>query len=201
MDPLTPRQRHCLDAILRHRDRNGMAPTYRELARALRLRSVGAVQDHLAALERKGWLKLRPTARGIELAAELRAAQGIPILGRIAAGKPIEALENVEGRVDIDAMYGRHPDVFAVRVAGDSMTGAGILDGDLAIVRAADRVENGTVAAVALDDRATIKRFHREHGAITLIPANPKYPPTIIRDGDGEVRLLGRVIGILRTMK
>jgi len=173
-----------------------MAPSYRELARAMGLASVGAVQDHLAALERKGWLKRRPLARGVELAVP---ARGIPILGRIAAGAPIEAIENVEGTIDVDAMYG--PGAFAVRVVGDSMTDAGIHDGDLAIIRPAPRVENGAIAAVAIDGQATIKKFHREHGAITLVPANKKYAPKIVREGDGEVRLLGRVVGIIRNLK
>src|SRR5262245_45453247 len=97
MDPLTPRQKNCLDPIRRHQGRAGRAPSYRELARALGLASVGAVQDHLAALERKGWLRRRPLARGLELALP---ARGLPILGRIAAGAPIEALENYEGTVD-----------------------------------------------------------------------------------------------------
>lgn len=201
MDLLTKRQKQCLDAIVQHQERTGMAPTYRELGRKLGIDSTQAVSDHLAALERKGYLKIRSTARGIELSKEVRATQGIPILGRIAAGTPIETLENYEGQVDIVAMYGSYPDVFAVRIAGDSMTDAGILDGDLAIIRAASRVENGTIAAVAIDNEATIKKFHREHGAVTLIPANKKYAPRIYHEGSGEIRLLGRVIGVIRRMK
>ena len=201
MDPLTSGQKRCLDALLAHRRRTGMTPTYRELGARLGIASTHGVSRHLKELERKGYLKMRPTARGLALSDDVRATQGIPILGRIAAGTPIEALENVEGQVDIDAMYGRYPEVFAVRVAGDSMTDAGILEGDLAIIRAADRVENGAIAAVAVDGAATIKKFYREHGAVTLIPANKKYAPRIYREGNGEVRLLGRVVGIVRKMK
>ncbi len=201
MEPLTPRQRRVLDAVVGHLRRAGLPPTYRELGRALGISSTQGVKRHLEALERKGYLSLRATARGIALAGEARAAEGIPVLGRIAAGRPIEALENHEGSVDVGALYGRYPDVFAVRVAGDSMIEAGIHDGDLAIIRAQPRVENGAIAAVALDGEVTLKRFHAEHGAVTLVPANPKYAPRVIRDGEGEVRVLGRLAGIVRKME
>jgi repressor LexA len=159
------------------------------------------VRGHLKALERKGYLRLGRGARGLELADEIRGAGGIPILGRIAAGRPIEALENFEGAVDVGSLYGAYPEVFAVRVVGDSMVGAGITDGDLAIVRAAPKVENGAVAAVAVDGEATVKRFYAERGAVTLVAANPKFAPRIIREEEGrEVRVLGRVVGLVRRM-
>jgi repressor LexA len=144
---------------------------------------------------------MRRAARGLELAEEVAAAEGIPILGRIAAGVPIEALQNFEGVVDVAAIYGRYPEIFAVRVVGDSMIGAGIREGDLAIVRAASQVENGAIAAVAVDGEATVKRFYAECGAVTLVAANPKFAPRIIHEGEGrEVRVLGRVVGLVRRM-
>lgn len=201
MQPLSPRQRRCLEAVLAHRRRTGLPPTYRELGRALAIASTNGVRGHLKALERKGYLRLGRGARGLELAEEIRGAGGIPIVGRIAAGRPIEALENFEGAVDVGALYGAYPDVFAVRVVGDSMVGAGIRDGDLAIVRAAPKVENGAVAAVAIDGEATVKRFHAERGAVTLVAANPKFAPRIIREEEGrDVRVLGRVVGLVRRM-
>ncbi|HTF57977.1 MAG TPA: transcriptional repressor LexA [Planctomycetota bacterium] len=201
MDPLTLRQRRCLEAVLAHRRRTGLPPTYRELGRALGIASTNGVRRHLEALERKGYLRMRPTARGLELSEEIAGAAGIPILGRIAAGRPVEALENFEGAVDMGSLYGTYPEVFAVRVVGDSMMGAGIRDGDLAIVRAAPKVENGAVAAVAIDGEATVKRFYAERGAVTLVAANPRYAPRIIREDEGrEVRVLGRVVGLVRRM-
>ena len=201
MQPLSPRQRRCLEAVLAHRRRTGLPPTYRELGRALRIASTNGVRGHLKALERKGYLRLGRGARGLELTKEVAAAEGIPILGRIAAGRPIEALENFEGALDVGSLYGLYPDVFAVRVVGDSMVGAGIADGDLAIVRAAPKVENGAVAAVAIDGEATVKRFYAERGAVTLVAANPKFAPRIIREDEGrEVRVLGRVVGLVRRM-
>lgn len=201
MDPLSPRQRRCLEAVLAHRRRAGLPPTYRELGRALGIASTNGVRGHLKALERKGYLRLGRGARGLELTREVEGAAGIPILGRIAAGRPIEALENFEGAVDVGALYGAYPDIFAVRVVGDSMVGAGIADGDLAIVRAAPKVENGAIAAVAIDGEATVKRFHAERGAVTLVAANPRVAPRIIREEEGrEVRVLGRVVGLVRKM-
>ena len=201
MEPLSPRQRRCLEAVLAHRRRTGLPPTYRELGRALGIASTNGVRRHLEALQRKGYLRMRRAARGLELAEEVAAVEGIPILGRIAAGVPIEALQNFEGVVDVSAIYGRYPEIFAVRVVGDSMVGAGIRDGDLAIVRAASQVENGAVAAVAVDGEATVKRFYAERGAVTLVAANPKFAPRIIREDEGrEVRVLGRVVGLVRRM-
>jgi len=202
MQPLSPRQRRCLEAVLAHRRRTGLPPTYRELGRALGIASTNGVRRHLEALERKGYLTMRRQARGLELSEAVKGAAGIPVLGRIAAGRPIEALENFEGAVDMGALYGAYPDVFAVRVVGESMVGAGIRDGDLAIVRAAPKVENGAVAAVAIDGEATVKRFYAERGAVTLVAANPRFAPRIIREEEGrEVRVLGRVIGLVRRME
>ncbi|MBI4564952.1 MAG: transcriptional repressor LexA [Planctomycetes bacterium] len=200
MEALTRRQRKCLEAVLECLRRTGRAPTYRELGRMLKIASTQGVRRHLEALARKGYLVMKATARGIELSEEVRGAVGIPILGRIAAGRPIEALENFEGAVDVVSMYGSYPEVFAVRVVGDSMIDAGLQEGDLAVVRAAPRVENGAIAAVAIDGEATVKRFHAEVGAVTLAPANPRYAPRIVRDGEAEVRVLGRVIGIVRKL-
>lgn len=201
MDPLTDRQKRVLEAIIAHKHRTGRAPTYRELGRTLRIASTQGVRRHLDALVRKGYVHLDPTARGIRLSEEVQGAEGIPILGRIAAGRPIEALENFEGAVDIGALYGSYPDVFAVRVRGDSMTGAGIQDGDLAIIHAAPRVENGAIAAVAVDGEVTLKKFHAEHGAVTLVAANPRHAPRIVREGEAEVRVLGRLVGVVRSLK
>ena len=104
MQPLSPRQRRCLEAVLAHRRKTGLPPTYRELGRALGIASTNGVRRHLEALERKGYLRMRRAARGLELAEEVEGAAGIPILGRIAAGRPIEALENFEGAVDVGSL-------------------------------------------------------------------------------------------------
>lgn len=189
MEPLTKRQDRVLSTVLALSRRHGVPPTYRELGRALGIASTQGVRRHLEALARKGYLRMRPTARGLAVAAE---ARGLPILGRIAAGRPIEALENFEGTIDL----GAYPETFAVRVVGDSMQDAGIQDGDLAIVRAGPRVENGQIAAVAVEGEATVKRIYVEPQGLRLVPANPKYKETVVAGED--VRILGRVVGIVR---
>lgn len=189
MDPLTKRQEKVLSTVLALSRRHGLPPTYRELGRALGIASTNGVRRHLEALQRKGYLRMRATARGLAVAKE---ATGVPIVGRIAAGRPIEALENFEGTIDV----GTYPDTFAVRVVGDSMEGAGIQHGDLALVRAGDRVENGQIAAVAVDGEATVKRVYVEPDGLRLVPENPKYRETVVTGED--VRILGRVVGIVR---
>jgi len=189
MEPLTNRQEKVLSTVLALSRRHGLPPTYRELGRALGIASTNGVRRHLEALQRKGYLRMRATARGLAVAEE---AKGVPVLGRIAAGRPIEALENFEGTVDV----GTYPDTFAVRVVGDSMEGAGILDGDLALIRAATRVENGQIAAVAVEGEATVKRIYVEPDGLRLVPENPKYREAVVTGED--VRILGRVVGIVR---
>ncbi len=189
MDSLTPRQERVLSTVLSLSRRHGVPPTYRELGRALGIASTQGVRRHLEALARKGYLRMRPTARGLVVAKE---ASGIPIVGRIAAGRPIEALENFEGTID----FGTYPDTFAVRVVGESMIEAGIQEGDLAIVRATERVENGKIAAVAVDGEATVKRVHVTPEGLRLVPANPKYKEAVVTGED--VRILGEVVGIVR---
>jgi repressor LexA len=200
MEPLTDRQRRVLQFVV-DRCREGRAPTYREIGQALRIASTQGVRRHLEALEKKGYLSMSRAARGLELAEEVKASLGLPLLGRIAAGRPIEALENFEGALDLGREFGGHPDCFALKVAGDSMTGAGILDGDVVIVRSAPKVRSGEIAAVAVDNEATVKRVEIEAGLVRLVPANPAYPALEIREGDGrEVRILGRVAGIVRKL-
>jgi repressor LexA len=189
VEPLTKRQEKVLSTVLALTRRHGLPPTYRELGRALGIASTHGVRRHLEALQRKGYLRIRATARGLALADE---ARGIPVLGRIAAGRPIEALENYEGTVD----FGAYPDTFAVRIVGDSMIDAGINDGDLALVRAGARVENGQIAAVAVEGEATVKRVYAEPHGLRLVPENPKHQETVVTGED--VRILGRVVGIVR---
>ncbi len=198
MEPLTTRQERVLRCVLALSQRHGRMPTYRELGSSLSIASPNGVRRHLLALERKGYLSTHRAARGIELSSEVQASLGIPLIGRIAAGRPLQALENFEGRLDLGQEFGAHPDCFALRVKGDSMVGAGILDGDIAIIQSAPRVHHGEIAAVAIDNEATVKRVELEPGLMRLIPANAAYQPLEIREGEHEVRVLGRVVGIVR---
>jgi repressor LexA len=200
MEPLTSRQERVLRCVTDLHGRHGRMPTYREIGAALRIASTQGVRRHLEALESKGYLSMSRFARGLRLAPEVEASLGIPLIGRISAGRPIEALENFEGRLDLGQEFGAHPDCFALRVKGDSMVGAGIQDGDAVIVQAGPRVRNGEIAAVAVDNEATVKHVELEPGLIRLVPANPAYSPLEIREGEREVRVLGRVVGIVRKL-
>ena len=189
MEELTRRQQQVLKFISDFTARNGFAPTVREIAQAMDIAIKGA-QDHLSALERKGHIERKSKKpRTIQV---LRA--GIPVLGRIAAGRPTEAVENLEGSVSDLFPKG---EIFALRVKGDSMTGDHIVDGDLAIIRKQPRVENGEIAAVSVDGEATLKRLYVRGDKAELRASNPAYRPILAAASD--VTVLGKFVGIVRA--
>ena len=210
--PLTSRQREILDWIKAFQGREGMPPTVREIGAAFGMRSTGSVRTHLQALRRKGWLgEKRPGRhRGMgvlhsRLRIEKTPPRGgglrqVPILGRVAAGPLLLAEENLEGSLSLDpALLPRSGEVFALRVRGDSMVGAGILDGDLALVRRQETAEAGEIVVAMLDGEATVKRFRPEGDRIVLEPENPALRPIVVEPGSGEFRILGRLAGVVRT--
>ena len=152
--------------------------------------------QHLDALVQKGFL-LRE-GRKLMPAPVIRRDRGVPIVGRVAAGRPIAAIEHLEGQLEWDSLG--PGGAFAVRVIGDSMTGEGILEGDYAVVQPGEEAQNGdlVVAYVGEDQEATVKRFHRGGGALELRPANPSYRPIRVLPSDPHFRLAGRVVGIVR---
>lgn len=201
MRDLTKRQKEILDFILDSFRNEGFIPSVREICDAFGFASTNAVVCHLDALARKGYIARRPgTARNIELAPDfLVPERGLPIVGRVAAGVPIDAIENLEGYLDLDAVYerGRH---YALRVRGDSMIEVGIWDGDYAIVRHQPRVETGEIGVAVIDGQATVKRFRwLEDGRLMLVPANERYQPFVV-DGDAEFRIGGKVVGMHRVL-
>ena len=198
MQPLTQRQHKALEAIVRFVQAEDRPPTMRELAARLR-RHVKTVYQYILALEAKGCITRRKGR--IHLAPELRRGRGIPIVGRVAAGVPILAVENREGTLSLDELFGSD-DVFAVRVTGDSMQDAGIRDGDLAIVRRSDTVPSGAVAVcyVGDDQDVTIKRLRMRRDGIELVPANEAYPPVRVARDDPDFRVGGTVIGVVRRV-
>jgi repressor LexA len=189
-------QRRVLSLIERALDERGYPPSLRELAAALGFSGTRAVEKHLAALERQGLLRRRPGARALELA---RRASGrrVPIVGRVAAGKPILAEENVEGHRVLDASAARGEGCFLLRVRGESMIGAGILDGDLVLVRPQADAEAGEVVVALLDGEATVKTLRKKKDGLTLEPANPAFAPLSIGPRDAYA-LVGKVVGLLR---
>jgi len=194
---LTKRQREVLEAIESYWHEHGISPSTGGLARELGI-SRATVHEHFLALKSKGYLEHQEgTSRS------WRPVRGqptcIPIVGRVAAGAPIFAQENIEGWIGIDAVpQGQR--LFALRVQGDSMTGAGILEGDLVVVRQQDTADDGDIVVALLDDEdATVKKLRRDSGRLHLIAMNPKHEPLVV---DPErVRIQGKVVSLRRDIE
>jgi len=197
---LTKRQNEIFEFINGHLDRTGYPPTVREIGKALGLHSPSTVHAHLAKLEKSGVLRRDPSKpRAIEILVD-RAKRvvrpGVPLVGQVAAGAPILAEENIEDILEVPALLGAESGDYALNVRGDSMKDAGILPGDVVIVRPATEASNGEIVVALLEDEATVKRYFREADAIRLQPENPAYEPIISRD----VEVIGRVIGVFRKV-
>lgn len=202
MRDLTAKQQQIFDFILGSLRNEGSIPTVREIAGAFGFSSTNSVNTHLEALVAKGYISRRPgAARNIEIAPDyLTPERGVPIVGRVAAGSPIDAIENLEGYLDLDSIYepGIH---FALRIAGDSMIEAGFWDGDYAIVRQQPKVESGEIGVAIIDGQATVKRFRwLPDGGLILVPENEKYQPFAV-DPDAEFSIGGKVVGMHRVIK
>lgn len=200
---ITPRQREVLDFIHRFVEARGFAPTIAEIQSHFKLRSPSTVHHMLSALERAGKIRRIPNAsRAIEIVRVDLPEDPceIPLLGVIAAGRPVEAVLSNETICVPRDMLGRGR-TFALRVRGDSMIGEGILDGDSIIVESRQTAENGqTVVALVDGSEATVKRFYKERGQVRLEAANPRYKPIIIKPPD-RVEIQAIVIGILRKYR
>lgn len=211
MKEMTARQREVLEFIRIFGERHGVPPTVREIGERFEF-TARAAFDHLRALERKGMLERRVTgkraSRTLVLPAHKGARRGdaavpgIPLVGRIAAGVPITAVENHEDTIPLrpDWLGTGGQDVFALRVRGDSMIEAHIMDGDLVLVRKQDTAGSGDIVAAMLDGEATVKRFARENGAVVLRPEHPTLKPIVVEAGRGDFRILGKVVGIMRQI-
>ena len=208
MEDLTRRQREVLEFISAQYDQNGVVPSYREIGRALGMKSTNQVSDHVKALIRKGYvervggagrsrsLKLTPQATGT---LDDDSVVGVPILGRIAAGSPLFAEENYEGTLRVDgSMLPSGGRVFALVVHGQSMIEDGILDGDYLFVRQQPDARDGDIAVVFVDEEATVKRIYREGGRIRLQPANAAMDPIYVDPSSGDVNVVGVAVGVYR---
>jgi repressor LexA len=200
---LTKRQQEIFDFIKRYSEQNGYPPTVRDIGKAVGLASSSTVHAHLANLEKLGLLRRDPTKpRAMELldraGAALRDAvtPGLPLLGQVAAGTPILAEENVEEYIETPAACGGDSGEYLLRVRGESMKNAGILDGDLVVVRRQETARDGEIIVALVEEEATVKRFFREGDHIRLQPENETMAPILVRD----VSVLGRVVGLMRSM-
>ena len=204
MKGLTDRQREVLGFIRTFSQRHGLPPTVREVGERFRI-TPRAAFDHIRALERKGALQRRVTAkrssRALTLAEGRRTSfLEVPVLGRIAAGTPLLAEENREGSVPVEASWfqAKGEELFALRVRGESMVNAHIIDGDLVLVRRQETAQPGEIVVALLDNEATVKRLGREGEAFVLRAEHPTLPPIVVHPGERELKILGKVIGLLR---
>jgi repressor LexA len=228
MKGLTDRQLAVLQFIQSHQASQGYPPTIREIGEQLGIKSTNGVNDHLKALERKGMLsRVGSKSRAMEVLSDAPAREAasatfetsvisspmleqeddslsIPMLGRIAAGTPIESIEDSSDRIRVDrSTLGRHArgKVFALRVKGESMIGDGILDGDTVFVAHGTEARDGEIAAVMVDGAATVKRIYRDGKTLRLEPSNPTMTAIIVRPEDGrDTYLLGKVVAVQRTL-
>ena len=199
IDEITEPQRNTLAEISDFIARKGYPPSIKELAEILGIAQMSTHQQ-IVQLIRKGYLKREPgTARGLTVLREpdsrLKELVPVPIVGKVAAGVPILAVENITGEILIDDKAARSGRCFALSVSGDSMTGAGINDGDLVIVRQQQVAESGDIVVALLDDEATVKRLYVRDARIELRPENPKHKPIPIGPDD-DLRILGKVVAV-----
>jgi repressor LexA len=197
---LTQRQRQVLQFITTFTDSNGYPPSQREIAGHLNVSGTLPVIKHLNALERKGYIKRDNVNRGITLKIPNSRPVSLPIVGTVRAGQLSTAIEDIQGYFSVDQMAVKGADCFFLKVSGDSMIDAGILDGDLALVRPQLTADNRDIVIAMVDGEATVKWFYKEHDHIRLQPANPDMNPIRIYPEDGEVTIVGKVIGINRSL-
>ncbi|MGH2954646.1 MAG: transcriptional repressor LexA [Solirubrobacterales bacterium] len=198
---LTKRQKEIFDFIGKYASKHGYPPTVREIGKAIGLHSSSTVHAHLANLEKIGLLRRDPTKpRAIELlvdrAKKVMGPSGLPLVGEVAAGEPVLAEERIEDYLEVPDVIGGETGDYILRVKGDSMKDAGILEGDYVVVRPADTADNGEIVVAVIEDEATVKRLYREKQRIRLEPANKAYKPIKTTDAS----LLGKVVGVFRKV-
>jgi repressor LexA len=205
---LTPRQREVLDYISQMIKNAGIPPTIREIGKKFGISSTNGVRAILSSLVKKGYIKRKPlVSRGIELAREVKSSLipddssvSVPVLGRIAAGLPVLAVENIEGSITLDKNFFSGDRIFSLRVEGESMRGAGIFDGDYVVARHQPSADKGDIVVAIIGDEATVKKYYPENGRVRLEPANPEFRSIIVERKAPGFLIAGKVIGLLRKM-
>jgi repressor LexA len=199
---LTPRQSEILRLIQRALQDTGMPPTRKEIADELGFRSPNAAEEHLRALERKGVITLLPgSSRGIQLKDNLREQMGLPLIGRVAAGSPILAEENIEDHLSIDPSIFHPQPHYLLKVIGMSMKNAGILDGDLVAVHRTVNVRNRQIIVARLENEVTVKRYRQDGAVAWLLPENEDFEPIKVDLKQQQMLIEGVVVGVVRRGK
>ena len=202
MSELTPRQREILKLIQDSLVETGMPPTRAEIAAEMGFKSPNAAEEHLRALQKKGVLDLIPGAsRGIQLKDSLREQLGLPLIGRVAAGRPILAEEHIEARYQIDPKIFQPKAHYLLKVRGMSMKDIGIMDGDLVAVHRTPEVRNRQIVVARLENEVTVKRYKQEGSTVWLLPENDEFEPIRVNTREEDLIIEGVVVGVLRQGK
>ncbi|MBL8268256.1 transcriptional repressor LexA [Steroidobacter sp.] len=202
MSELTPRQREIVKLIQESLRDNGMPPTRAEIATAMGFKSANAAEEHLRALQRKGVLDIIPGAsRGIQLKDSIREQMGLPLIGRVAAGRPMLAEEHIESRYQIDPKIFQPRAHYLLKVRGMSMKDIGIMDGDLVAVHRTPEVRNRQVVVARLDNEVTVKRYKQDGKIVWLLPENEEFEPIRVDLKEQSLIIEGIVVGVLRQGK
>ncbi len=202
MKSLTKLQKKVFAYLQAYAREKGYPPTIREIKTALHLSGHSSIQNALFVLEKKGYMRRSGKARGIEFCQSHRTHQPaqLPLAGRIQAGEPHMAIEDVEGYVAVDRSFVSGSDNFLLKVEGDSMIDAHIQDGDYVVVKPQPEANNGDTVVAIIDDEATVKKFYKNGNQIRLNPANPDYKPIVIDSGNPNVSIVGKVASVLRSI-
>lgn len=202
MEQLTPRQAEILSLIQRNIEDTGFPPTRSEIAQELGFRSANAAEDHLKALARKGFIEMLPgTSRGIRVLIDTNKEEdGIPLIGKVAAGNPVLAIENIENYINVPQHLFKPSADYFLRVQGMSMKDVGILDGDLLAVHSASDAQNGQIVVARIDDEVTVKRLQKNRSKylITLLAENPDFDPIEVDLREQDFAIEGIYVGVLR---
>ena len=210
MKELTRRQKEILDFISEMTEKNGFPPTIREIGKKFKIASTNGVRGILSALSAKGYIRRKPLlSRGIEVLRSVGNSIGqvkpalvsVPLLGRISAGLPVLAVENVEGSIGIDKTLFPGDGIFFLKVVGDSMRDAGILNGDYVLAQQQNTADKGEIVVAMIGDEATVKRYFPEKNKVRLEPANPEFGPIIVEKRTPDFFIAGKVIGLLRKYR
>ncbi len=200
MRPLTTRQQQIFDFIKDNISDTGMPPTRAEIAGYFGFKSANAAEEHLKALAKKGYIEMLPgTSRGIRLAEEFIEVEGLPLIGRVAAGEPILAEEHVEDHYKVDGDLFHPAADYLLRVNGDSMKDIGILDGDLLAVHQTTDVQQGQVIVARVEDDVTVKRFKREGNVVYLHAENENFSPIKVDLANQNFNIEGLAVGVIRA--
>jgi repressor LexA len=197
---LTPRQQQIFDLIKDNISETGMPPTRAEIASFFGFKSANAAEEHLKALAKKGYIEMLPgTSRGIRLAEQFIEQEGLPLIGRVAAGEPILATEHVEDHYKVDGNLFHPAADYLLRVNGESMKDIGILDGDLLAVHQTTDVQNGQVIVARVEDDVTVKRFKREGNVVYLHAENVEFSPIVVDLTSQNFNVEGIAVGVVRA--